>query len=67
MFNNNNSIDCDKEDNIYWITRLLFYKHNKNKIKQKKIKSKNLKDIIFNTLKFLYFNKKVEIIHEIVS
>ena len=67
IFNNNNSIDCDKEDNIYWITKQLIYKHNKTKIKQKKLNSQKLKNIIFNTLKFLYFNKKVEIIHEIAS
>lgn len=57
-----NILDCDKEDNAYW---LLKQKLNK---KYKYFKNANIltkKDVIFNTLKYLYFSKKVEVNHSL--
>ena len=60
-----NIIDCDKNDNIYWIMIKIFNKkYNSFNIKGK-IRSK--KEIIFNTLKYLYFTKNVEIKHRLES
>ena len=61
----NNIIDCDKEDNIYWIIRQIFNKKYKSFNKNNKIRTK--KEIIFNTLKYLYFTKTVEIKHKLES
>ena len=58
-----NIIDCDKSDNIYWIMIQIFNKKYKSFGKKVKIRSK--KEIIFNTLKYLYFTKNVEIKHRL--
>ena len=60
-----NIIDVDKDDNIYWIVRKIYNK--KYKIYGKNIKVRSKKEIIFNTLKYLYFTKKVDIKHLLES
>jgi hypothetical protein len=68
IFNNKdkkNIIDVDKDDNIYWIVRKIYNKKYKNYGKNIKVRSK--KEIIFNTLKYLYFTKKVDIKHLLES
>ena len=57
-----NIIDCDKDDNAYWIMKQIFNKKYKS---FPNIKIRTRKDIIFNTLQFLYFSKNVEIKHQI--
>ena len=58
-------IDCDKDDNIFLITWKLFNKKYKSNLKDKDKKIRSKKDIIFNTLKYLYFTKNVQIKHEL--
>jgi hypothetical protein len=68
IFNNKdkkNIIDVDKDDNIYWIVRKIYNKKYKNYGKNIKVRSK--KEIIFNTLKYLYFTRKVDIKHLLES
>ena len=60
-----NIIDVDKDDNIYWIVRKIYNK--KYKIYGKNIKVRSKKEIIFNTLKYLYFTRKVDIKHLLES
>ena len=60
-----NVIDWDKEDNAYWMMKRIFNK--KYKSFRNNIKIRSRKDIIFNTLKYLYFSKKVEIKHQLES
>ena len=60
-----NIIDVDKDDNIYWIVRKIYNK--KYQIYGKNIKVRSKKEIIFNTLKYLYFTKKVDIKHFLES
>ena len=66
IFNNKEKkdiIDVDKDDNIYWILKQIFNK--KYKIYGKNIKVRSKKEIIFNTLKYLYFSKKVDIKYQL--
>jgi hypothetical protein len=68
IFNNKdkkNIIDVDKDDNIYWIVRKIYNKKYKNYGKNIKVRSK--KEIIFNTLKYLYFTRKMDIKHLLES
>ena len=68
IFNNTNDkniIDRDKEDNIYWILKQIFNKKYNNF--GNKIKIRSRKNIIFNTLKYLYFTKNVDIKHHLES
>ena len=60
-----NIIDVEKDDNIYWIVRKIYNK--KYQIYGKNIKVRSKKEIIFNTLKYLYFTKKVDIKHFLES
>ena len=57
--NKKNIIECDKDDNIYWILKQIFNKKYYNF--GNKIKIRRRKDIIFNTLKYLYFTKTVNL------
>ena len=61
-----NKIVNDKDDNIFWLSKRLFYIKNKDKkpTLQKFIKQK---DFIFNILKYAYFTKKVEINYQLDS
>ena len=61
-----NKIVNDKDDNIFWLSKRLFYIKNKDKkpTLQKYIKEK---DFIFNILKYAYFTKKVEINYQLDS
>lgn len=63
VIRNNLYLSFDKEDDIYWILKNVFYK----KFGKKRDFSKYLinKKIIFNILKFSYFNKPVEIEHQL--
>ena len=68
IFNNTNHkniIDRDKDDNIYWILKQIFNKKYNNF--GNKIKIRSRKNIIFNTLKYLYFTKNVDIKHHLES
>ena len=63
--NDKNIIDRDKDDNIYWILKQIFNKKYNNF--GNKIKIRSRKKIIFNTLKYLYFTKDVDIKHHLES
>ena len=57
-----NILDCDKDDNAYWLMKQIYNKKYKS---FPYIKMRTRKDIIFNTLQFLYFSKNIEIKHQL--
>ena len=62
--NKKNTIDNNKDDYIYWIVKIIFYRKYKEQINYIQ-KLRNEKYFIFNILKYLFFSKNVEINHNI--